>query len=150
MHYLEVPTSIIKKLGGKFRGRYICTVNGGLNFSCGLVALGQGRGYISITKRRLKEINLAAGDRAAVVLTPDTSKYGMVVPEELKAVLKQDPQGKKRFDGLSPGRQRYILNYVGSVKNSDKRIERALLLIENLKLLPVGKESFAKMLGKKS
>jgi uncharacterized protein YdeI (YjbR/CyaY-like superfamily) len=82
-----------------------------------------------------------------VVLEKDESKYGMEVPPELAELLAQDPEGAARFEGLTPGKQRYIIQYVSTVKSSQLRIDRAFLLIGNLKRLPVGKESFRAMLG---
>ncbi len=147
MRYVEVPAEIVKKLGGKFNVRLLCTVNRAITFQCGIVALGKGRGYISFNLKRMKEICVKDGDEVEVSLKPDPSKYGMEVPEELKELFRQDREGKKRFDLLSPGKQRYIIQYVSTVKNSQHRIDRALLLIENLKKLPRGKESFREMLG---
>ncbi len=147
MRYLEVPASIVKKLGGKFNVRLLCTVNGSITFQCGIVALGKGCAYISFNKKRMKEIGVKDGDTVKVSLAPDSSKYGMEFPPELKELFRQDKEGKMRFDLLSPGKQRYVINYVSTVKNSQLRIDRAILLIENLKKLPKGKESFRAMLG---
>jgi hypothetical protein len=147
MRYLEVPANIVKKLGGKFNVRLLCTVNKKITFQGGIVALGKGSGYISFNLKRMKEIGVKDGDVVEVKLEPDPSKYGMEVPEELNELFKQDKEGKKRFDGLSPGKQRYIIHYVSAVKNTQKRVDRAILLIENLKKLPKGKENFRDMLG---
>ncbi|MEJ8803540.1 YdeI/OmpD-associated family protein [Pontibacter sp. H249] len=148
MHYLEVPQDVVQQLGGKYNVRLLCTVNDSLTFQGGLVALGNGCGYISINTKRLKQLALQAGSEVWVKLEKDTSKYGMDVPEELEELLLQDPEGRRRFDNLTPGRQRYIIHYVAGVKSSQLRIDRAILLIENLKKLPMGKESFREMLGK--
>ena len=148
MHYLEVPQKVVQQLGGKYNARLLCTINNSLTFQGGIVALGNGCGYISINNKRLKQLGLQAGSEVWVKLEKDESKYGMEMPEELEELLAQDAEGKKRFDGLTPGRQRYIIHYVAGVKNSQLRIDRAILLIENLKKLPVGKESFREMLGK--
>lgn len=147
MRYLEVPPSIIKKIGGKFNVRLLCTVNNAITFQGGIVALGNGSGYISFNLKRMKEVGVKDGDVVQVLLKPDPSKYGMEVPPELLELFKQDKDGKKRFDRLTAGKQRYIIHYVSTVKNSQKRIDRAILLIENLKKLPEGKESFRAMLG---
>jgi uncharacterized protein YdeI (YjbR/CyaY-like superfamily) len=57
----------------------------------------------------------------------------MDVPEELKELLAQDPEGKRRFDRLDCSvKERYIIYYVTGVKSSQLRLERALLLITNL------------------
>lgn len=148
MHYLEVPQEVVQQLGGTFKARLCCTVNGSLTFQCGLVALGQGLGYISINSKRMKELGVRNGDKVTVSLVRDESNYGMEMPPELAELLQQDEEGRARFRLLTPGRQRYIIQYVSTVKNSQLRIDRAILLIENLKRLPKGKESFREMLGK--
>lgn len=55
---------------------------------------------------------------------------------------------KHRFDLLQPSIKRYVLNYVATVKSQQLHIERAFLLISNLKQIPLGKENFRKILGK--
>lgn len=148
MTYLEVPPHIVQQLGGSFSIRLVCTVNGTLSWQCGLVALGQGAAYISISARRMKELRVRLGDEVQVSLVRDESKYGVPVPEELQELFEQDPEGFQRFQQLAPGKQRYIINYVATVKSSQLRIERAVRLIGNLKRLPAGKENFRAILGK--
>lgn len=147
MHYLQVPKEIVQKLGGKLKVRLFCTINNTLTFQCGLMALGEGKAYISINAKRMKELGLKEKDEVSVMLKKDNSKYGMEMPVELSELFEQDLEGKKRFDFLSSGKQRYIIFYVSSVKNTQLRVDRAILLIENLKRLPIGKESFREMLG---
>ena len=149
MYYLEVPAEIVQQLGGFKCGRLLCTVNHNLTFQCGLMALGAGCAYISISTKRMKELHVKQGDKVTVALEKDDSKCGTPMPEELEELLKQDEEGKNRFDLIKPGIQRYVLQYVAAVKSSQLRIERAILLIENLKSLTPGKETFREMLGKK-
>lgn len=149
VHYLTVKKSTIQKLGGSLKIRLLCSINGNKSFQCGLVALGNGEAYITINNKRMKEYGLKEHDQINVALLEDKSEYGMEMPEELVELLAQDREGKKRFELLSPGKQRYIIFYVAGVKNQQKRIDRALLLINNLKNEPLGKESFARLLGKK-
>jgi hypothetical protein len=149
MHYLEVPQEVVQQLGATFNVRLCCTVNSSLTFQCGLVALGQGMGYISINSKRMKELGVRNGDIVTVALEKDESDYGLEMPPELTELLQQDEEGMARFRLLTPGRQRYIIHYVSAVKSSQLRIDRAILLIENLKRLSKGKESFRDMLGLK-
>ena len=72
----------------------------------------------------------------------------MDVPEELSELFKQDPEGKRRFDLLKPGIQSYILNFVNTVKSPQLRVDKAFMLISNLKNLTPGKETFKEILGK--
>lgn len=147
MHYVEVFAHLIKQMGGKINIRVLCTLNDKLTFQGGLVALGNGNAYLTVNAKRMKDLKLKLGSAVKVKLQNDTSEYGMEMCEELKELLAQDQEGKRRFNLLTPGKQRYIINYVATVKSSQLRINRALLLITNLKKLPIGKENFREMLG---
>ena len=146
--YLEVPASIVKKIGGVGKVRLICEVNKSLSFQCGLVSLPEGKAYISINSKRMKELGVEMGDEVSVILTEDRSEFGVDVPEELTELFKQDLEAKRRFDLLKPGMQRYILNHVNTVKSPRLRVDRAFMLISNLKNLTQGKETFKEILGK--
>jgi uncharacterized protein YdeI (YjbR/CyaY-like superfamily) len=124
----------------------MCEVNNVVKFQCGLMSLTEGKAYISINAKRMKEINAKIGDWVSVIITEDTSEYGVELADELAELFKQDPEGKKRFNQLKPGTQRYILNYVSVVKSPHLRLERAFLLITNLKAIPIGKEHFRDLL----
>lgn len=148
LHYLEIPARAVAAFGGKFSRRFACRVNGKLEFQGGLVALGGGKGYVSLSKARMKELGVKAGDAVSLELSLDRSKFGMEYPEELRALFAQDPEGKRKFSGLPPSKQRYIVYYVGLVKSTHLRLERALFLIENLKRSPNANPSFRVILGK--
>lgn len=145
--YMEIPPNIVAALGGKYSLRLICTVNGSLSFQGGLVSLGNGYAYISINQKRMKQLGVEVGDTIDLKLEKDESEYGVPVPEELVVLFEQDDEGYERFKGLAKGMQRYILNYVSTVKNQQKRIDRAVMLIGNLKKCKVGKETFRDILG---
>lgn len=146
MHYLEVPQEVVQQLG-TLKIRLHCTVNQALTFQCGLMALGEGKAYISISKKRMQQLDVSLHDTVAVTLEKDDSAYGTEMPEELEELLHQDEEGNRRFQLLKPSMQRYTLNHVSAVKSPQLRVDRAITLIENLKTLPEGKENFRAMLG---
>ena len=148
LFYFEIPASVVKKIGGIGKQRLICEVNKQLKFQCGLIALGEGKAYISINSKRMKELGLEKGDTVTLILTEDKSEYGADVPEELTELFKQDPEGKRRFELLTPGMQRYILKHIAAVKSVQLKVDLAFTLISNLKQLPQGKETFREILGK--
>lgn len=131
MHIVVIPDSLVEDVGG-LGTRLLCSVNGFPEFHCGL---GNGQGYISINKKRLKKFGLDLGDEVSLEFRHDLSKYGMEMPEELEALLDQDLEGGTLFEALSDGKKRYIIHYVSSVKSSQLRIDRAILLINNLKTM---------------
>ena len=140
VHYVEVPANVVKKLGGLNKQRLFCSINKHPKFQCGMMALGEGRGYITVSKKKLKEFSITLGDKIDVTLEPDKSEFGMEVPEELIEIFAQDTEAEKRFMSISGGKQRNIIYYVSGVKNSDLRIKRALKLINNLKACPEGRK----------
>jgi len=148
LNIIEIPATIVKKAGGISKQRWICTVNKTTSWQCGLVALGEGKAYINLNKKLLKEMNAKEGDEINVSLKKDESEYGMKMSAELKELLSQDKEGKKRYEALVPGKQRYLIYYVQQVKSKELRLERAVRVIENLKKLPKGKESFKGLLAK--
>lgn len=147
-HYLDVPANIVKKAGGTGKQRFVCTVDKNMTWKCGLVSHGGGKAYILLNKKQMQMGKFNVGQAVNVSLKKDTSEYGMDVPAELKEVFKQDKEGKERFDGLVPGKRRYIIYYINQVKSKDLRVERAVRLISNVKKLPPGKETFTGILAK--
>lgn len=152
MHYLEIPGKVLLELNGneekgKFNQRVIVKVNDKVEWQGGIVALGEGKGYITISKARMKELDVHNKEKVHLVLSKNTSEYGIDFPEELMYILDQDPEAKKRFEALTIGKRRTILYYIVQAKGIDRRIERALLYMNNLKKCTPGKETFRMIFG---
>ena len=116
---------------GKSR-RVVCEINSGEPFQCAILPWGE-IFYIIVNKKRRDAIGVEVGDKVNVVLTSDDSKYGLPMPEEFREVLDQDPEGDKLFHALTAGKQRSILYLLGNIKDIDKRIHQALIIVEHIK-----------------
>lgn len=132
-HFLLVEKKIERKFGfeGKFK-RVVCSINDGEPFQCALMPWGE-IFYIIVNKQKRDAIGIVAGDMVNVELVKDESKYGLPMPEEFAEVLKQDAQGDRLFHALTEGKQRSLIHVVRTVKNIDKRIHTALIVVEHLK-----------------
>ena len=132
-HFLLVSKEIVDKLGfeGKFK-RVVCSINGGESFQCALMPWGE-MFYIIVNKKKRDTLGIAAGDTVSVELVKDESKYGLPMPDEMREVLDQDPDGDRLFHTLTPGKQRTMLYYIGKWKDIDRRIHYALTVVEHLK-----------------
>jgi hypothetical protein len=153
LHYLEISGEDLAALNngeeqGKFNQRVVISFPNSLSWQGGVVALGEGKGYITISKARMKTLDLHEGDKVSFSLTKDTNEYGHELPIEFQEVLIQDPEARERFHAMAPGKQRTVIYYINQVKNSDKRIERSLEYMENLKKCPPGKETMRGIFGK--
>lgn len=149
MHYVEVSSALLDKLG-KFSQRVWIHINNHEKekWQGGIVALGGGDCYITVSQARMKKFGIHFGEEVEVHLQKDESEFGIEVAPEFLAVLDADPEAKARFDQLKKGFQRYLLYYTIQVKSSEKRVDRAIMLLNNLKRTQPGKENFKDLLRK--
>lgn len=132
-HFLLIEKKVVDKFGfpDKFR-RVVCSINGSDGFQCALLPW-QDMFYIIVNKKKRDALGIVSGDVVGVELVRDESKYGLPMPEEFREVLNQDPDGDKMFHDLTAGKQRSLLYLLGNVKDIDKRIHQALLIVDHLK-----------------
>ncbi len=132
-HFIHVKAKIGEKFEKKDGSRrVVCTINGTETFQCALLP-SDGDFVIIVNKIKRNKLGIVDGDKIDVELKHDDSKYGLPMPAELKEVLKQDPAGNKLFHSLTPGKQRSLLYLIGKVKDVDRRIHTALIVLEHLK-----------------
>lgn len=132
-HILRVPKAKVADFG--FKGnlrRVVCTLNGTEAFNCALFP-SKGDYFITLNKKLRDKLGLEIGKAVMVELTKDESEFGMPMPEEFAEVLRQDAEGERLFNALSPGNQRLMLKLIVFVKDVDKRIIRSLVGLETLK-----------------
>ncbi len=89
--------------------------------------------FIMFGKKNQKELGIEKEDSFEIQLIEDSSKYGVEMPEELDAVLLSDFDAYQIFESLSDGKKRSIIYMIRRFKASQTRIDKALLLTENLK-----------------
>lgn len=94
----------------------------------------QGRFLISFGKRYQKELGVDRNDAFTIQLLENQSKYGVEMPEEFQAVFDSDPMAFEGFEKLTDGKKRSLIYYISRIKNSQTRIEKALIISENIKL----------------
>ncbi len=94
----------------------------------------QGRYVVTFGKRYQKELGIFANDYFQLQFFEDTSKYGVDIPEELEAVLETDPEALIILESFSEGKIRSIVYMIARFKNSQTRIDKSLILCNNLKM----------------
>ncbi len=130
--HLPVPVSVAQSLIDGGNKRVICTIDGTERFQCAILFYSKGRPVVSVNRNIQKKLGLEIGGTAQVQLEKDTSAYGLPLPAELTEVFRQDPEGKKIFHSLTPGKQRTLLYIIGGVKDPEKRIFRSLMILRHL------------------
>ncbi|MBO6881306.1 YdeI/OmpD-associated family protein [Winogradskyella sp.] len=89
--------------------------------------------HIYFSKAKQKELGIFPNDYFKLQVLEDTSKYGVEMSEELEAVLLSDYDAFQIFEHLTPGKQRTIIYAISRYKASQTRIDKSILLTENLK-----------------
>lgn len=92
------------------------------------------RYMISFGKRYQKELGVGINDYFSLQISEDTSKYGVEVPEEFSAVFESDPEANALFEQFTDGKKRSLIYYVLRFKNSQTRIDKSLIISENIKM----------------
>ena len=93
----------------------------------------KGKYYLMFGKRYQKELGVFPNDYFQLQFFEDTSKYGVEMPEELDAVLLSDYEAYEVFEALPIGMQRGIIYTIIRIKSVQTRIDKSLILCENLK-----------------
>jgi len=131
--HIGVPAAAAKQVSQGASRRVLCRLENGLEYQTALMPNGKGAFVIRVNRKIRQELRLEFGRPVDVVLTPDQSRYGLPMPEELDVILHQDPEGNRHFRALTLGRQRTLLHLVGSAKKSETRVRRAVAVVRHLK-----------------
>lgn len=132
-YHICVPNVVSEVFLGKNAKRVVCRLNDQVEFQCALMPKGDGSYFININKKLRDALRLQIGSPVHATLRRDDSEYGLPMPEELAELLLQDEDGHALFHALTPGKQRNLLYIIGSVKSSDRRLSRAVTVLEHLK-----------------
>ena len=130
--YFSVPNDIAESLIEGIDRRVITKVNGEVKYHCAIHADGEDGYRIMLNRERCKKLGLVRGETIQVELEKDRSEYGVVMSEELREVLDQNPDADKIFHSLTKGRQRTLIYWSDNVKSSDIKIRRALVMSQHI------------------
>jgi Bacteriocin-protection, YdeI or OmpD-Associated/Domain of unknown function (DUF1905) len=133
MTHFAVPELIAKVFTDQGTRRVVCTLNEQVRYQCAINPRGALSPVILVNKKLCTTLRVKPGSVPHVVLERDDSTYGLDMPEEFAAVLEQDEEGNQYFEALTAGKKRTLLYIVSSIKHTDRRIERALAIVEHLK-----------------
>ncbi|MCE7071005.1 YdeI/OmpD-associated family protein [Dyadobacter sp. CY327] len=133
--YMVVPDEVaVLFVQGRKPARVRCLLNGHVDFQCAIRPKGGGGFYINIGTPLRQQGKLVLGQKLHAEVRPDDSEFGRDVPEELQELLEMDEEGKRLFDESLPSHQRAIIYYVAGAKSVQVRIDRAIMMINRLKV----------------
>ena len=135
MHSILIPNDIATsfidndfervKVIARFKGNTV-------EFHAALQKDASGIFRITCNQKLQKALGVFRNDYFILRLKGDHSKYGVDMPEELEAVLDSDPKAFKIFEDFTAGKKRSIIYSILRYRQSQTRIDKSLLLCENL------------------
>lgn len=134
-YQLPVPTPValhFKSITSD--NRVICRLNEKLTIHAAILSRGNDQYFLMCSKELRKQLGLTSGDQVHIRMEVDNSPYGMALPEELSEAFYADPEGNDYFHQLTPGKQRSLIHLVAKLKSSNKRIEKAVIILEHLRV----------------
>lgn len=136
MHGILLPEEIVRPfidIGHK-RVKVTATFEGkSINFHAALQKY-HGTYNLTFGKDKQKELGIFQNDYFTLQFFEDNSKYGVEMPEELEAVLLSDHDAFKIFESLTDGKKRSIIYMISRYKVSQTRIDKSLILVDNIKM----------------
>ncbi len=133
MHYLMVDPLTVLEVTKNGNKRVICTLNDQIEVHCAIMPKKEGGHFINVGSAICKKLGIQEGTKVTADFRVDDTEYQFEMPEVLKEVLNSDPEADSIFHSLSEGNQRGLMYLVTQVKSIDKKIERALTIVEKLK-----------------
>lgn len=135
MAYILIPADVYARFTGKKPPRIVITVNKTVQWKAAIMSLGNGNGFVSVSKKSIKEHGWKPGQAFDILLEDDTDEETFPLPEEMQVILETDDEARQYYDALTDGKKRSITVYINQTKNAQLRVDRALMITENLKRL---------------
>lgn len=88
--------------------------------------------YLMVNRATQRNAGVACGDTVEILLEPDLEPRPAELPDELAALLDDEPGLRTWFDALSESARREIGKWVSGVKNEVSRVRRAQQMAERL------------------
>ena len=134
-HGVDLPNEIVKPFleGGQKRVRVKASFEEKVIEFYAALTTYQGQYMMMFSKGKQKELGVFPNDYFQLQFFEDTSKYGVEVPEEFDAVMLSDFEAYQIFESFTKGKQRGIIYGISRYKNSQTRIDKCILVCENLK-----------------
>jgi hypothetical protein len=133
-HLIPIPGDFALSIKEKIGRRVLCVINGEKHLHCAIGRSNEFGYFIMVGKATKKKLGLEVGEELLLEFEKDESEFKMDVCDELLEVLSTDEEGQAYFNALTDGRKRSIIHYINKAKQSNTRINRALKIVENLKM----------------
>jgi hypothetical protein len=130
--YIEFPFSVQEKFGVKGQVKVKAIFDDRVVYLGSLAKMGFRCHALGITKDIRKELNKTFGDKIDVQIEQDLAPREVILPQDVLDLLKQHPDAKEFFYGLSYTNRKEYFTWIDSAKKEETRKQRIEIFIDKL------------------
>lgn len=130
--YILFPFDVMKLYGVKGQVKIKAVFDEKVEYRGSLVKMGTPCHILGITKEIRQNLGKSHGDTIRVEIEPDSEIREVIVPDDVKTILGQYPEGKKFFDSLSYTDRKEYIRWIETAQKEETRARRIGIFIEKI------------------
>jgi hypothetical protein len=127
--YILFPYDVKELYGVQGQVKVKAVFDGTVEYRGSLVKMGYPCHMLGLTKEIRQKLGKSFGDPVKVEIEKDTEIREVIVPDDLKILLDQHPEGKKFFDSLSYTDRKEYIRWIDTAQKEETRARRIGIFI---------------------
>lgn len=130
--YVEFPFNVEELFGTRGQVKIKALFDMQVEYRGSLVNMGRNCHTLGLTQEIRNKLGKTFGDLVEVELERDLEVREVIIPEEVQALLNENPEEKAYFEKLSYTHRKEYINWITSAKKEETRAKRLVSFIEKL------------------
>jgi hypothetical protein len=131
--YVEFPFNVEELFGTRGQVKVKALFDGEVPYRGSLANMGRNCHTLGLTQEIRTKLQKTFGDQVEVELVQDREIREVIIPDEVRDLLKENPEEKAWFEKLSYTHRKEYINWIASAKREETRANRLVSFIEKLR-----------------
>jgi hypothetical protein len=131
--YVEFPFNVEELFGTRGQVKVKALFDKQVEYRGSLANMGRNCHTLGLTQEIRSKLGKSFGDTIEVELERDLEVREVIIPEEVQALLNENPEEKAYFEKLSYTHRKEYINWITSAKKEETRTNRLVSFIEKLR-----------------
>ena len=130
--YVEFPFNVEELFGTRGQVKIKALFDKQVEYRGSLTNMGRNCHTLGLTQEIRSKLGKSFGDLVEVELERDLDVREVVIPDDVRALLNENPEEKAYFEKLSYTHRKEYTNWISSAKKEETRAKRLVSFIEKL------------------
>jgi len=131
--YVEFPFNVEELFGTRGQVKIKALFDKQVEYRGSLANMGRNCHTLGLTQEIRSKLGKSFGDTIEVELERDLEVREVIIPEDVQALLNENPDEKAYFEKLSYTHRKEYINWITSAKKEETRTNRLVSFIEKLR-----------------